>query len=47
MKGFSPTTPFGGIIFSTFYGGHASSWGPKVNTTIEWADFTIDTKFIP
>jgi len=47
MKGFSSTTPFGGIIFSTFYGGHDSSWGPKTNTTAEWADFTIDTKFIP
>jgi hypothetical protein len=47
MKGFSSTTPFGGILFSTFYGGHASSWGPKSNTTIEWSDFTIDTKFIP
>jgi hypothetical protein len=38
---------FGGILFSTFYGGHAASWGPKTNTTIDWADFTIDTKFIP
>jgi hypothetical protein len=47
MKGFSATTPFGGIIFSTFYGGHDSTWGPKTNTTVEWADFTIDTKFIP
>jgi hypothetical protein len=47
MKGFAPNTPFGGIIFSTFYGGHDSSWGPKVNSTVDWADFTIDTKFIP
>jgi hypothetical protein len=48
FKSLTVSSPaFGGVFFSTFYGGHAASWGPKSNTTIEWANFTLDTKFIP
>lgn len=38
--------PFSGILFSTFYGGHDTSWGPAVDTTSYWAKFTISTTYI-
>ncbi|HTV73879.1 MAG TPA: hypothetical protein VME66_09265 [Candidatus Acidoferrales bacterium] len=40
------TQPFGGIFFSTFYGGHASDWGPSSNTDAEFADFELSTNYI-
>jgi hypothetical protein len=40
------TVPFRGVFFSTFYGGHASTWGPNVATTSYFAKFAIDTQYI-
>jgi Polysaccharide lyase 14 len=33
-------TPIGGLFFSTFYGGHDSSWAPTANEHIDFAGFT-------
>jgi hypothetical protein len=33
--------PFSGIFFSTFFGGHESSWGPKKKVTSYFGDFTV------
>ena len=38
--------PISGILFSTFYGGHDTSWGPQVDTTSYFAKFTISTTYI-
>ncbi|MCQ4082563.1 hypothetical protein NGB36_18630 [Streptomyces sp. RB6PN25] len=35
--------PFSGVFFSTFYGGHDTSWGPKTTTHSYFADFTLST----
>ncbi len=40
------TIPFRGVFFSTFYGGHASTWGPSVPTTSYFAKFALDTQYI-
>jgi hypothetical protein len=40
------TIPFGGIFFSTFYGGHASSWGPKTKTSYETANYELSPNYI-
>lgn len=32
--------PFSGVLFSTFFGGHDTSWGPSVN---EYAYFAVST----
>ncbi|MGW2251697.1 polysaccharide lyase [Kitasatospora sp. NPDC001660] len=32
---------FGGILFSTFYGGHDTSWGPTSTQQAYFADFTL------
>ena len=40
------TIPFRGVFFSTFYGGHASTWGPSVPTTSYFAKFAVDTQYI-
>jgi hypothetical protein len=36
-------TPFSGVFFSTFHGGHDTSWSPSHTTTDEFADFTLST----
>ncbi len=33
--------PFSGVLFSTFYGGHDTSWGPKTTTHSYFADFSL------
>ncbi|MDH6125422.1 polysaccharide lyase [Kitasatospora sp. GP82] len=33
--------PFGGVFFSTFYGGHDTSWGPKSTQHAYFADFSL------
>jgi len=38
--------PFRGVFFSTFYGGHATTWGPSVATTSYFAKYAIDTQYI-
>ena len=40
------TIPFRGVFFSTFYGGHASTWGPKVATHSYFAKYALDTQYI-
>ncbi|WP_269854657.1 polysaccharide lyase [Streptomyces sp. RPT161] len=34
---------FGGVFFSTFFGGHDTSWGPKKTESAEFADFSLAT----
>jgi hypothetical protein len=36
-------TPPSGVFFSTFHGGHDTSWSPSHTTTDEFADFTLST----
>ncbi len=36
--------PFSGVFFSTFYGGHDTSWGPKTTTHSYFADFSLSAK---
>ncbi|ARF83003.1 sugar isomerase [Kitasatospora aureofaciens] len=33
--------PFGGVLFSTFYGGHDTSWGPASTQQAYFADFSL------
>ena len=35
--------PFSGVLFSTFFGGHDTSWGPSVNEHAYFADFAVGT----
>jgi hypothetical protein len=35
--------PFSGILFSTFFGGHDTSWGPNKTEYAYFADFTVRT----
>jgi polysaccharide lyase-like protein len=35
--------PFSGVLFSTFFGGHDTSWGPSVNEYAYFADFAVST----
>ncbi|GGI87972.1 hypothetical protein GCM10011581_26350 [Saccharopolyspora subtropica] len=33
--------PFGGILFSTFFGGHDTSWGPSRDVHAQFRDFRV------
>ena len=35
--------PFSGVFFSTFFGGHDTSWGPKRTVHAYFADFSVST----
>lgn len=35
--------PFSGVFFSTFYGGHDTSWGPATDQQAFFAHFTLST----
>jgi len=35
--------PFSGVFFSTFFGGHDTTWGPKVAENSYFADFSLST----
>ncbi len=35
--------PFSGVFFSTFYGGHDTTWGPKTTQHSYFADFSLST----
>jgi hypothetical protein len=35
--------PFSGVLFSTFFGGHDTSWGPSANENAYFADFAVST----
>ncbi|KAA2266642.1 sugar isomerase [Solihabitans fulvus] len=37
------TIPFSGVFFSTFFGGHDTSWGPKSTVHAYFADFSVST----
>jgi hypothetical protein len=39
-------TPFSGVFFSTFFGGHDTSWGPAKNESAYFADFIVSTSYI-
>jgi hypothetical protein len=34
---------FGGIFFSTFYGGHSTEWGPAVSSEARFKNFSLST----
>ncbi|GAA0648560.1 hypothetical protein GCM10010174_84980 [Kutzneria viridogrisea] len=34
---------FGGVFFSTFFGGHDTSWGPKSTVHAYFSDFSVST----
>jgi hypothetical protein len=38
--------PFAGILFSTFFGGHDTSWGPSQDEAAYFADFAVSTTYI-
>ena len=38
--------PFSGIMFSTFFGGHDTSWGPAQDENAYFADFAVSTRYI-
>jgi hypothetical protein len=38
--------PFAGIMFSTFFGGHDTSWGPSKAEYADFADFAVSTSYI-
>jgi hypothetical protein len=38
--------PFSGIFFSTFFGGHDTSWGPSKTENAYFADFAVSTHYI-
>jgi hypothetical protein len=38
--------PFSGVFFSTFFGGHDSSWGPAKDEYAYFADFAVSTGYI-
>lgn len=35
--------PFNGVFFSTFFGGHETSWGPKHEVHAYFSDFAVST----
>ena len=35
--------PFNGVFFSTFFGGHETSWGPKREVHAYFSNFTVST----
>ncbi|MEV7779521.1 polysaccharide lyase [Kitasatospora sp. NPDC088351] len=37
------SVPFGGVFFSTFYGGHDTTWGPTSTQHAYFADFSLLT----
>ena len=38
--------PFSGVLFSTFFGGHDTSWGPARAEYAYFADFAVSTSYI-
>lgn len=35
--------PFAGVFFSTFFGGHETSWGPKKEVHAYFSNFKVGT----
>jgi hypothetical protein len=46
VLGDSAGIPFAGIMFSTFFGGHDTSWGPSQSEYAYFADFAVGTRYI-
>jgi hypothetical protein len=46
VLGDSTGVPFSGIMFSTFFGGHDTSWGPSQSEYAYFADFAVGTRYI-
>ena len=46
VLGDSAGVPFAGIMFSTFFGGHDTSWGPSQSEYGYFADFAVGTRYI-
>ena len=46
VLGDSAGVPFAGIMFSTFFGGHDTSWGPSQSEYAYFADFAVGTRYI-
>jgi hypothetical protein len=46
VLGDSTGVPFAGIMFSTFFGGHDTSWGPSQSEYAYFADFAVGTRYI-
>jgi hypothetical protein len=42
----SAGVPFAGVMFSTFFGGHDTSWGPSQSEYAYFADFAVGTRYI-
>jgi hypothetical protein len=38
--------PFAGVLFSTFFGGHDTSWGPSKDEYAYFAGFAVSTSYI-
>jgi len=38
--------PFSGVFFSTFFGGHDTSWGPSKNEYAYFTEFAVSTSYI-
>jgi hypothetical protein len=46
VLGDSSGVPFAGIMFSTFFGGHDTSWGPSQSEYAYFADFAVGARYI-
>jgi hypothetical protein len=46
VLGDSTGVQFAGIMFSTFFGGHDTSWGPSQSEYAYFADFAVGTRYI-
>ena len=46
VLGDSAGIPFAGVMFSTFFGGHDTSWGPSQSEYAYFADFAVGTRYI-
>jgi hypothetical protein len=38
--------PFSGVFFSTFFGGHDTTWGPSNDEFADFAGFAVSTTYI-
>jgi hypothetical protein len=38
--------PFSGLLFSTFFGGHDTSWGPSRTESAYFADFAVSVRYV-
>jgi hypothetical protein len=44
--GGAASVAFSGLMFSTFFGGHDTSWGPSKDEYADFADFAVSTGYI-